>query len=89
MNNIHMLLAMQDMLYYTMIAVCIVTVPSLVVGLVVSIIQAATQINEVTMTFVPKMLVMFTLLFLMGPWLMNELVLITQKLLMNLPLYLR
>lgn len=89
MNDIHILTAMQQMLYYTMVAVCIITLPTLIVGLVVSIIQAATQINEITMTFIPKMLVMFTLLFLLTPWLMHQLVLITQKYLTNLPAYIR
>lgn len=89
MTDMHMLMAMQEMLYYTVVAVCIITIPTLIVGLVVSIIQAATQINEMTMTFIPKMIVMFTLLFVLSPWLMNQLVLITQKFLLNLPNYIR
>ena len=89
MNDIHMLTAMQEMLYYTVVAVCIITIPTLIVGLVVSVIQAATQINEMTMTFIPKMIVMFTLLFLLTPWLMDKLVLITQGYMMNLATYIR
>lgn len=89
MNNLHMLLAMQDMLYYTVVTVCLVTTPVLIVGLVVSIIQAATQINEMTMTFIPKMIVMFTILFLLSPWLMAKLALIMQGFLNNLPLYIK
>jgi flagellar biosynthetic protein FliQ len=89
MNDMHILTAMQEMLYYTMVAVCIITIPILIVGLVISIIQTATQINEITMTFIPKMLVMFTLLFLLTPWLMHQLILITQKFLTNLPAYIR
>lgn len=89
MTDIHMITAMQEMLFYTMIAVCIVTIPTLIVGLLVSIIQAATQINEMTMTFIPKMIVMFTVLFMLSPWLMNQLVLIMQKFLYNLPTYIR
>ncbi|VVC77112.1 Flagellar biosynthetic protein FliQ [Aquicella siphonis] len=89
MNDLHMLNAMQQMLYYTMIAVCIITIPTLIVGLIVSIIQAATQINEMTMTFIPKMLVMFTLLFILSPWLMHQLVLIMRQFLTNLPAYIR
>ena len=89
MNNIHMLVAMQNMLYYAMVAVVVVTLPTLIVGLTISIIQAATQINEVTMTFIPKILVMFTLMYMFGPWLMNRLVVLTQNLLTNLPTYIR
>lgn len=89
MNDIHMLLALQEMLYHTMVAVCIITLPVLVVGLVISVIQAATQINEMTMTFIPKLIVMFTLLFVFSPWLMSELVVITQNYMNNLPTYIR
>lgn len=89
MTDMHILSAMQEMLYYTVIAVCIVTIPTLIVGLTVSIIQSATQINEMTMTFIPKIIVMFTVLFMLSPWLLNQLVLIMQKFLTNLPLYIR
>ncbi len=44
---------------------------ALVTGLVVSIFQAATQINEVTLTFVPKMVAMFITLMLAGPWMLT------------------
>lgn len=89
MNDLHMLTALREMLYYTMVAVCIITIPTLIVGLFVSIIQAATQINEMTMTFIPKMLVMFTMLFVLSPWLMHQLVLIMRKFMTNLPAYIR
>lgn len=41
---------------------------SLLAGLLVSIFQAATQINELTLTFIPKLVVMFLVLVLTGPW---------------------
>lgn len=41
---------------------------SLLMGLLVSIFQAATQINEMTLSFIPKLLVMFIVLVVMGPW---------------------
>lgn len=41
---------------------------SLLTGLLVSIFQAATQINELTLTFIPKLVVMFLVLILTGPW---------------------
>lgn len=43
---------------------------ALVAGLAVSILQAATQINEMTLTFVPKLLAMFAALALAGPWML-------------------
>jgi flagellar biosynthesis protein FliQ len=47
---------------------------SLVTGLLVSIFQAATQINELTLTFIPKLVVMFLVLILLGPWTLELLV---------------
>jgi len=48
-------------------------VAGMVVGLVISIFQAATQINEMTMTFVPKILTVFTVLVLTLPWAIGQL----------------
>ena len=44
---------------------------SLVTGLLVSIFQAATQINEMTLTFIPKLVVMFLVMVLLGPWMLT------------------
>lgn len=46
---------------------------ALVVGLVVSIFQAATQINEMTLSFIPKLLAMFLVLLISGPWMIGML----------------
>ncbi|MEG0614654.1 MAG: flagellar biosynthesis protein FliQ [Oscillospiraceae bacterium] len=46
---------------------------SIVVGLVISIIQAATQVHEQTLTFVPKVLAIAVILLLTAPWMMNVL----------------
>jgi len=48
-------------------------VAALVTGLVISILQAATQINEMTLSFVPKLIVMFVTLVLAGPWMITTL----------------
>lgn len=44
---------------------------SLVVGLIVSVLQAATQINEMTLSFIPKMLAMIAMLVIAGPWMIT------------------
>ncbi|MDQ7833395.1 MAG: flagellar biosynthesis protein FliQ [Desulfovibrionaceae bacterium] len=62
---------------------------SLVVGVFVSIMQAATQIQEMTLTFVPKILSMFLALLLAFPWLMDKMVSYTRDLFLNLPNYIR
>jgi flagellar biosynthesis protein FliQ len=62
---------------------------SLVVGVVISVLQAATQIQEMTLTFVPKILSMFIALLLAFPWMMDKMINFTRELFMNIPNYLR
>jgi flagellar biosynthetic protein FliQ len=47
---------------------------TLAVGLIVSIFQAATQINEMTLSFIPKLLAVGVTLVLLGPWMLSEMV---------------
>lgn len=54
-------------------------------GLLISIFQAATQINESTITFVPKLVVIFIVIVLAGPWIIRLMVDFTKNLLMNIP----
>ncbi|MCU4121058.1 flagellar biosynthesis protein FliQ [Variovorax sp. N23] len=47
---------------------------ALVIGLVISIFQAATQINEATLSFIPKLLAVFATLVIAGPWMLGNMV---------------
>lgn len=58
---------------------------ALLVGLLVSLFQAATQINEMTLTFIPKILGVFAMLILSGAWIIQLLVNFTRELLQNIP----
>lgn len=58
---------------------------ALVTGLIVSIFQAATQINEMTLSFIPKLLVMFLVMALAGPWMLNMMLDYVQQLFVNIP----
>ena len=58
---------------------------ALVVGLIVSIFQAATQINEMTLSFIPKLLAMAAVLALTGPWMLRSLVEYTRNLIESIP----
>jgi flagellar biosynthetic protein FliQ len=58
---------------------------ALVVGVLVSLFQAATQINEMTLSFVPKLLVLVAVLLLAGPWMLELLVDFTRNLLKDIP----
>lgn len=58
---------------------------ALAIGLVVSIFQAATQINEMTLSFIPKLVGIFVVLILSGPWMVNTMVDYIQRLFGNIP----
>lgn len=58
---------------------------ALVVGLVISIFQAATQINEATLSFIPKLLAVFATLVLAGPWMLALLVDYIRRLFASIP----
>ncbi len=70
-----------------------ISLPILLVGLAVgafvSIIQAATQIQEMTLTFIPKLISIFTVLLFTFPWILEQLSTFTTELLINLPNYIR
>lgn len=61
----------QEALKVTAIVAAPLLLSTLVVGLVVSIFQAVTQINEATLTFIPKMIVVALVFLLAGPWMMD------------------
>jgi flagellar biosynthetic protein FliQ len=58
---------------------------SLLVGLVVSLFQAVTQINEMTLTFVPKVISLGLIILFLGPWMLQQVVRFTIRLLDMLP----
>lgn len=58
---------------------------TLVVGLVISIFQAATQVNEMTLSFIPKILAVGIAVVLLGPWLISTMVDYMQNLFIQLP----
>jgi flagellar biosynthesis protein FliQ len=58
---------------------------ALIVGLLVSILQAATQINEMTLSFIPKILGIFATLLLFGPWMLVTLIDYTARLIESIP----
>ena len=58
---------------------------SLVVGLVVSLIQAVTQLNESTLTFIPKVVAILAVLVLLGPWMLESLLDFARSILIALP----
>lgn len=61
----------------------------LIAGLIVSIFQAVTQVQEMTLTFVPKIIAVFLGLLFAAPWMLEELTSFTTMVLENIPVYIR
>lgn len=61
----------------------------LVAGLAVSVFQALTQINEITLTFIPKIVATAAALVIFGPWMLARLTTFTTNLFQSLPSYVR
>ncbi len=62
---------------------------ALAVGLIVGMLQAATQVNELTLSFIPKLLAMALVLMIAGPWMLHILVDYTRQLIVSLPTLMR
>jgi len=61
----------------------------LLVGLIVSIFQAVTQVHEMTLTFIPKILAVMAALVFFFPWMMSVMLNFTERLFVNIPMYIR
>ena len=85
MDAQQVLSAGQQGLYMLLMVAAPVLLTVLVVGLVVSIFQAATQINEATLSFVPKVVAAVAVLGFAGPWMMTTLVEYLQRTLQSIP----
>jgi flagellar biosynthetic protein FliQ len=76
----------QDALLTALMVAAPILIVSLAIGMLVSVFQAMTQINEVTMTFVPKIFGVFAVAAVLGPWMIGTMVSYTQRLHATLPL---
>lgn len=61
----------------------------LIAGLIISIFQATTQINEMTLSFVPKILLVVAVLIFLMPWMMNEMIDFTRYVLNKIPTFIQ
>lgn len=75
----------REALWLMAMAVASIILPSLVIGLIVAMFQAATQINEQTLSFLPRLLVSFVTLMTLGPWLVGRWLDFTTKIMENIP----
>ncbi|MCW8906276.1 MAG: flagellar biosynthesis protein FliQ [Sedimenticola sp.] len=63
----------------------VLLIPALVVGLVVAMFQAATQINEMTLSFIPKLIIVVVVLMMTGPWMLQVIMNFTLNLYESIP----
>jgi len=75
----------QHALEMTMLLAAPLLLVALAVGLLVGIFQAATQINEMTLSFIPKLVGMAVALMIAGPWMLRELISYTRALIESIP----
>ena len=76
---------LREALWMIVLLASLIIGPGLVIGLVVSTFQAATQINEMTLSFIPKILGVFAVLIIAGPWLLSLIIDFTRTLFQNIP----
>ncbi|KRE90919.1 flagellar biosynthetic protein FliQ [Frateuria sp. Soil773] len=75
----------QHALYVAMLVAAPLLLTALAVGLLIGVIQAATQINEMTLSFIPKLIAMALVALITGPWMLRTLVQFTHQLISGLP----
>jgi flagellar biosynthetic protein FliQ len=76
---------MQQALQVIILLISVTLLPALLIGLVVSMFQAATSINEQTLTFIPKLLITFFILAFAGPWMLSLLTNYARQLFEDIP----
>ncbi|MEI8131674.1 MAG: flagellar biosynthesis protein FliQ [Leptolinea sp.] len=85
MNEAYLISFAQNALTVTLILAGPVLLVSLVIGSLISLVQAATQINEVTLTFVPKIISIIIVLVIFGGWMGGQLISFTSGIFNDLP----
>ena len=75
----------QHALVVTLMIAAPLLLTALAVGLLVGVLQAATQINEMTLSFIPKLLALAAVLVIAGPWMLRTLIDYTRHLIVSLP----
>lgn len=85
MTDAYVLSFAKNALLTTLILAGPFLISSLIIGVLVSLFQAVTQINEITLTFVPKIIVSGLVIILVGSWMAQQLIAFTANIFINLP----
>ncbi|GGC75370.1 flagellar biosynthesis protein FliQ [Marinobacter halophilus] len=75
----------REALWLIVLLAAVIIGPGLVIGLVVSTFQAATQINEQTLSFLPRLLITLIVIIVLGPWMLTVLLDHANRLISNIP----
>ena len=75
----------QQALWVTMLIAAPLLLSALAVGLMVGMFQAATQINEMTLSFIPKLIILAVAMAVAGPWMLEVIVSFTRRLIESIP----
>lgn len=75
-----------EALFIVVSIVTMLILPSLLVGLVVATFQAATQINEQTLSFLPRLLITLTMMIIAGPWIVGRVTDYADRIIYNIPI---
>jgi flagellar biosynthetic protein FliQ len=89
MTEAYVLTLAQKTVQITLILAGPVLLISLLVGSLVSLVQAATQINETTLTFIPKLIGVIAVILLLGAWMLQQMLTFTANLFNSLPSLIR
>jgi len=76
----------REAMWLIVLLVAVIVMPSLLVGLVISTFQAATQINEQTLSFLPRLLITLIVIIITGPWLLKKILDYSEQLIVSIPL---
>lgn len=76
-----------EAIYLILMLVTLILVPGLIIGLMVSVFQAATQINEQTLSFLPRLLVTLFVVIAAGPFMMQKIIDYSENLIRNIPIF--
>lgn len=76
---------MRDAMFIIILLVSAIIIPGLIIGLVVAVFQAATSINEQTMSFLPRLVVTLLALAFLGSWMVKKLMDFTYELVYSIP----
>ena len=85
MNSTAVIAIVREALELTLIISAPLLLTALAAGLVVSVFQAATQINEMTLSFIPKLIAVFVAVVVAGPWMLQLMIDYTQRLFTSIP----